>query len=152
MYAQPLSPFQSRNLLGLCLTAIVAATLSMSGATTAKHHSCGSSDFVGCAFEGDVIEAGDKGLVDDRVTTLFWRQPDGHLTGQYIVTTKHGVYAGELVQHSPMHDRTVAFDWKDKWGEGLVDVTFDSDYCEFSGSWSTGDGSMNGVPWGGHRN
>jgi hypothetical protein len=153
MYAQPLSLYQPKKLLILLYISIVTLMLPVLGLLSLKQAHCGGcpDDFISYVYDGDVIEYGERGLVDDTVTTAFVRQPDGTINGEYKVATKQGVYTGVLFQRSAMKDNNCSFDWYDKWGHGVVNVAFDPDFCQFAGKWSSSDGRIMNAPWGGHR-
>lgn len=97
-------------------------------------------------FYGEVYNGSD---LDPAVTT-FILQPSGRIIGEYSVDEENGKYHGSISNIIFNAERTVSFEWTDKFGEGYAIVEFSSDFNRFSGHWSDRE-NENANPWYGVR-
>lgn len=104
-------------------------------------------------YQGELVEGScsQPGLSRDPVSTSFTQLANGDIVGHYEVKEQGHSYSGNLVQHGQIKDHKATFDWTDQFGRGTLEVTFDDDYCLFTGAWRNEEGTMINEPWNGHR-
>ena len=84
------------------------------------------------------------------MVTRFERDAAGALVGRYLAGNEDivlGDDAGTL-ELRRANDPDYEFEWKDRWGTGLLYIRFALDYSRFDGSWTfkgRREGDWNGV-------
>jgi len=94
-------------------------------------------------------------LGSDGVTYLgvteFSLDSNGRIIGDYTWQEKEGEALGKLSNCTEkMEKRQVICNWKDKMGNGVMDISFSEDYKSFSGGWNF-EGSSLKYQWNGKR-
>jgi hypothetical protein len=88
------------------------------------------TDLVLGAWQGPVLNASKI----ETMTTMFTRDPAGHLTGRYHVRDTPP-FDGTLTDYRPTGDCEGDFTWTDHFGSGIVHIRFDPDRNRFIGRW-----------------
>ena len=82
-----------------------------------------------------------KGFINDIYqTTTSIKIKNGQLIGDYFYYEDGKKTFGKLIDSeiSPS-DRTVIFEWNDKWGKGKLRIKFNQNYNSFKGTWGKND-------------
>lgn len=81
-------------------------------------------------------------------TTTFLVDDDGVISGKYELVDRGTIVRGELSEFGEVGPRQLKCRWKDKHGEGDLNITFSRDLSSFDGLWSSdrgrGESAWNG--------
>lgn len=97
-------------------------------------------------YEGIVLNGND---MDPVLTTFFLNESD-QIVGKYAMGEEAGLEVGELSNLRMDGSYTVLFDWKDKYGRGVLRILFSSNYKMFYGLWGKTE-SETFFPWNGAK-
>ena len=125
------------------LALIASAAITTGAATTAQ---AGSPAGKYCG------ELQSSGVMSEVETSFQLNGASSAITGYYVFAEQGRPVEGMLAEgedDGDSNDLTRSFIWRDKYGYGMLTVTFTPDFSEFAGQWSL-DGSE-GAPWNGRR-
>ena len=106
-----------------------------------------SESIVG-TYKGTIM--GSSGVTYNAVTE-FSLDSNGKIGGAYTWEEQEGWARGTLYNCTEkMEIRQVICNWKDKLGNGVVDINYSEDYKSFSGGWNF-EGSSLKYPWKGEK-
>lgn len=97
--------------------------------------------YKGHVFNGDGL---------DPVLTTIKVNKDGVLYGKYAISDGNSIVFGKLSNFRSEGKYTIAIDWKDKYGSGVLRVLFSANYRYFYGYWGKSDSDTR-FPWEGVR-
>ena len=99
-------------------------------------------------YKGTILGSGDVTYI---AVTEFSLDSNGRISGAYTWQEKEGEALGKLYNCTEkMEIRQVICNWKDKLGNGVMDISFSEDYKSFSGGWND-EGSSRKHLWDGKR-
>ncbi len=80
-----------------------------------------------------IIESGDRDLLG---ATSFSMNEEGVLTGRYEMRESDATVSGELYDCVSLGVGSLSCTWKDKYGDGILQLQFSADFLRFEGRWS----------------
>ena len=82
-------------------------------------------------YKGKVFNGG----VLDPVLTTFKLSKDGKVSGTYEMKEEEGIETGTLTNFKWKDAHVLICTWKDKYGSGILKLTFSADRSKFKGFW-----------------
>jgi hypothetical protein len=128
-----------KAIISLILWCILLPLFTVANAKVQPSLSVLSGTYEGRVFNGDNM---------DPVLTTFFIDESGQVLGKYAMGEETGLEVGVLTNLRMEGDYTFVFDWKDRYGTGILRILFSSDYKVFYGLWGKTQ-SDTLLPWNG---
>ncbi|MEC4803320.1 MAG: hypothetical protein SAJ12_01340 [Jaaginema sp. PMC 1079.18] len=119
--------------LGLCAISVVGHNFG-----TLKANAQTTNDWVDGALGRYSSQIFNAGMLSSG-TTEFQESWDGSLGGNYTMREGGQIVSGTLSECVATKVQVMRCLWKDRYGEGYLEVTFTEDFTNFNGYWGTLD-------------